>query len=114
MGLHIAGIARLHGLGWGPGSWSDLEHESGAVLNLIKDDDPDDHQTVITPEILDILAETGVPVRAYLLTPYESREPIQTTVFAVRLGEGDVSEGELLRKLASVVDLPVRVRRFSS
>lgn len=118
-GIHIAALAELYDLGWEAGDPDDLHHpSSGADLTLIRYDKTED-PPVITAEILEVLAETGVPVTARYLAPEDSwRDPVQVPTFDVRLQvkEWDGSEVELLQRLSALVHLPlpVRIRRFTS
>jgi hypothetical protein len=107
-GLNVSGIAKLYELGWDQGSWSDLSHESGAVMNLNNGCNPA-ADAVITPEILDLLSETGVPVRACKACA-EQRH--QTMILDVQLcvEQWDGDSVELAQRLSALVLLPVKVR----
>lgn len=117
-GIHIAGLSELYDLGWEAGDPADLHHpSSGADLTLTRYDKNDPNPAVITMDVLDVLAETGVPVTARYLSPADSwRDPVQVPTFDVRLQvkEWQGSEDDLLQRLLELVDMPVRVRRFSS
>lgn len=121
--MHLAGLARLHDLDWGPSLWTSLVHPSGASLSFDTHYENNSSPAVITPEILNVLADAEAPSKAYYLTPEElggQRERLLEPVFAVRIGVGaEVSrdvEARLRQRLSPLIrsfGLPVRVRRFA-
>jgi hypothetical protein len=107
-GLNVSGIAKLYELGWDQGSWSDLSHKhSGAVINLNNGCNPA-ADAVITPEVLDLLSETGVPVRACADACAETLD----VQLCVEQWDGD--SVELAQSLSALVLLPVKVRCSTS